>query len=94
MLPAPEDLWGEKQLQLMAAQLLGMIEPMLNEQEDRLAQSQEALQGCKTPPSCAVLQQMVEGERRRAESMRDAMERLDDEEEQNRALMDQFLGLY
>ena len=94
VLPAPEDLWGEKQLQLMAAQLSGMIEPMLNEQEDRLAQSQEALQGCKTPQSCAVLQQVVEGERRRAESMRDVMERLDDEGEQNRALMDQFLGLY
>ena len=44
VLPAPEDLWGEKQLQLMAAQLSGMIEPKLNDQEDRLAQSQEALQ--------------------------------------------------
>ena len=78
----------------MAGQLMGMIEPMLDQQENRFVQSEEALQGCKTPPSCAVLQQVVEGERLRVESMRDVIDRLDDEDEQNQALMDQFLGLY
>ena len=67
---------------------------MLNEQEDRLAKTQEVLDGCKTPTSCAILQQIVDSERSRMASMRDVSERLDDKDEQNQALIDQFLGLY
>ena len=93
-LPAPEALWSEEQLSKMAEQLSAMIDPMMQEQEDRLAASQTALEECGNPSACALLQQIVQNEQRRVDSMREQTERLDDPEERNFALIDQWLNLY
>ena len=93
-LPAPEKLWNEKQLGKMAAQLSAILDPQLEEQEERLEAAQSAMETCSNPSSCAVLQQIVYNEQNRADSMREQTERLDDTDEQNVALMEMFLGLY
>ena len=93
-LPAPEQLWNEKQLGKMAATLSAMIDPQLEEQEERLEAAQSAMEICSNPSSCAVLQQIVHNEQMRADAMREQTERLDDTDEQNVALMEMWLNLY